>query len=521
MLSDSPNNNIILNPFVCLICNIVPEIVEIHEELGKIILKCNCGPNKEWDIYQYIQKLEQERKISSNSFKKESDQSLDDNSDDNIIKESAKNISDIIRINQLIDLTQRKYPNNYYHNMSLINLGKSIEKEYETPMNINQTINSVLKSKKALDDEKKAIQNLESLSVFIDNKVENLLLKGEPVEKNYKWLRDKGFEYISKIRFKHLIEINLSNNGITSVTYLNNMLLPHLKYLNLSNNLIMDIKPVAELLSEHMKEILLQDNQIDDIIDFKNSNFNELTLLRVDKNNINFKSKNFTDVLKKYGKKLFYKNIDFKEFNAKYNCNIDGNSQKVDLSSKSQGDIILTDFYCLINSNNFIKYLLLDDNKLQNPSILNRIPLRRLQILDLSLNLIVDIKFLKKLSKKCKLQKLYLNDNKIKDLSPLINYSTMADVDSLIFKELHCLTLKNNYFYEKKNELHFINKETLQIAKFIAEKLKDGFDFDLKEIKEEENRLNKKDEEKFNRVYLGENNTNENNANNFFLNDNN
>ena len=106
-------------------------------------------------------------------------------------------------------------------------------------------------------------------------------------------------------------------------------------------------------------------------------------------------------------------------------------------------------------------------------------------------------------------------------LSPLINYSTMADVDSLIFKELHCLTLKNNYFYEKKNELHFINKETLQIAKFIAEKLKDGFDFDLKEIKGEENRLNKKDEEKFNRVYLGENNTNENNANNFFLNDNN
>ena len=37
MLSDSPNNNIILNPFVCPICNIVPEIVEIHEELGKIM----------------------------------------------------------------------------------------------------------------------------------------------------------------------------------------------------------------------------------------------------------------------------------------------------------------------------------------------------------------------------------------------------------------------------------------------------------------------------------------------------
>ena len=44
---NSPNNNIILNPFVCPICNIVPEIVEIHEELGKEI-----------EIIKYISTIE-------------------------------------------------------------------------------------------------------------------------------------------------------------------------------------------------------------------------------------------------------------------------------------------------------------------------------------------------------------------------------------------------------------------------------------------------------------------------------
>ena len=55
------------------------------------------------------------------------------------------------------------------------------------------------------------------------------------------------------------------------------------------------------------------------------------------------------------------------------------------------------------------------------------------------------------MSKICEeLQKIYLNDNKISDISPLINYSKGQ---KFIFQKLKAVTLKNNPFYEKeKNE---------------------------------------------------------------------
>jgi transcription elongation factor Elf1 len=517
-MSTSQNNSILVNPYICPICNETPEIVDVLAETGKIIINCNCGQNKEWDVFEFLQKLEQTGKISPNSYKRQSNQSSNDNSEDNIILENAKNISDIIRINQLIDLTQRKYPNNYYHNISLINLGKSIEEENKTPTNINETVNEILKSERSTNEEVEAIKQLKSYKTYIDNKVEKLIIKGEKTSNDkYPWLKNEGFELISKIKFKHLIELNLASNGISSVSYLDNMLLPHLKYLNLSQNSITEIKPVAELLSEHMREILLHENKIKDIGDFKKSNFNELELLRVDKNNINIKSKNFIEVQKKYGKRLQYKSIDFKEFNNKYDCKIDESSKVLDLSSKRKGDIILIDFYSIINSTNKIISLTLDDNKLQNVSILNRIPLYHLTILDLSLNQITDIKFLKKLSKKCKLQHLFLHDNKIMDISPLINYSDEKD---LIFEDLKLLSLKRNNFvkYDNSEEFHFINKEALQISINLAEKLKEGFDFDLKKLEEEKRRLIRNNEGNLGRI---DGNANDDNNENNIMNENN
>ena len=139
-------------------------------------------------------------------------------------------------------------------------------------------------------------------------------------------------------------------------------------------------------------------------------------------------------------------------------------------------------------------------------------PLFHLEILDLSLNLITDIKFLKKLSKKCKLQKLYLNDNKIMDITPLVNYSDKNDKE-LIFKELQILTLKQNSFYQKH---HFINDEALDITICLAEKLKEGFDFDLKELKKEKESIINKKNDKLKRIKGDTDNANndENNINN-------
>ena len=92
---------------------------------------------------------------------------------------------------------------------------------------------------------------------------------------------------------------------------------------------------------------------------------------------------------------------------------------------------------------NNIKYLILDDNKLQDVFLLSRMPLYNLILLDLSLNFIVNIKFLKKITKKWKkLRRLYLNDNKINEISPLITTGDNNDIKLIL--EIETLTLKNN-----------------------------------------------------------------------------
>ena len=74
-------------------------------------------------------------------------------------------------------------------------------------------------------------------------------------------------------------------------------------------------------------------------------------------------------------------------------------------------------------------YLILENNKLSDVSLLKKMPLNNLNYLDLSLNLIFDIIFLKQMSKICvKLKTLYLHDNKITDISPLLK-----DNEDLIF----------------------------------------------------------------------------------------
>ena len=502
--------------FVCPYCNKTPTISSIHTGSGKIVIECGCKTkdNKRiWDVEEYIQKLEENKNINAYDFKKSNE--TEKTSKDKITNK-IRNISDIIRTYQLILLTQQKYPNNYYHNQSIINLAQSIEEENEIPANIDEII------KKNIEDNEKnendALLKLKkNFSVYIHNNVEKLTLKGPEKEKDHlKYLGNKGFELISKIRFKHLKEINLARNQINNVSYLDNMLLPHLEILNLSYNLIMNIEPVAKILSEKMKEILLNNNAIEKIDSFEKSNFPELETLRVDNNKINFKTKKFKEILKKYGNKLIYEDMNFSEFNKVYACDIKEESTKLELGSKKKPNLLI-DIYKVFNSQNKVMYLYLDDNRIQNASLLSKIPFYHLQLLDLSLNYITNIKFLKKMSKKCKdLQILYLNDNRICDISPLLVCSHPSEIKennnkNIIFEELKVLTLKNNKFYQRNNNLFLIDNATKDIIKHFITNLGDGFDFNNDEVgggKEEE------EKEKENNLIDATNDINTNTDNN-------
>ena len=285
----------------------------------------------------------------------------------------------------------------------------------------------------------------------------------------------------------------MANNQITKLDPLNNMLLPHLEIINFGDNQIEKINPLANLLSKNLSEIYLQNNKIKDLGPFLHSDFPLLEIFRVDGkgNEIAFKKKSFRAVQEKYKGILFHKAKSWESFNKEYEYNGDENYQnlfKIDLGSRRK-DKILIDLFPLILCPNNIKNLILDDNKLQDVSLLNRMPLYKLELLDLSLNFIANIKFLKKMSKKCKdLKRLYLNDNKINDISPLIQYSENSaydeqksitennvnsennsnneNKDTELIIDLELLTLKNNY-------LDLKDKTTKSILEMLIGKNKD------------------------------------------------
>ena len=87
---------------------------------------------------------------------------------------------------------------------------------------------------------------------------------------------------------------------------------------------------------------------------------------------------------------------------------------------------------------NKIRKLKLRRNKIEDPSILNRILFNFLEELDLSSNNIKNLKFLKGMKAK-NLKRLYLNDNYINDLSPLYNIKEY-------FQDLNTISLNNNNF---------------------------------------------------------------------------
>ena len=525
------------NKYICAEkdCNLIPKIINVHSETGIIVMQCHNNHLKEIDVEEYLKIIDEKSQIEPkenikvgenyeyDTFKKGTIISNEEKSDVNIIEEKSKDISNIIRaFNQLL-LAQENQPDNYLHNRNLLNLGKFIESEnsrsFDDKNNLkdyikksisnNQNIldnkyetkfdNIFKKLEEEKDQEKAALENLVNefginLEDCYQEKDLELKLKGPKNEGKYKKLGNKGFEYISQIRFKNLIELNLANNNITEISYLNNMLLPHLEVLNLSNNEITDIEPVAKLLSKNLRIIYLQYNKITDLVPVANLisqnlhviylqynqiedikpllkpkfSIESLKMFRIDNNKVDIKKLDFQKLIEKYKKKIIYEDKNWNDFNEKYKCYLDNDETKLDLSSRRKSELVI-DLFPLIAYPNNIKMLILDNNRIQDVSLMADMPLYYLEYLDLSLNLISSIIFIKKLSIKCqKLKILYLHDNKINDITPLCNYKYdeknekgNKEGNVICFENLETLTLKNN-------SLNFKDKATKEILKSIA-----------------------------------------------------
>ena len=193
-----------------------------------------------------------------------------------IIIEKNRILSNIIRFNNLILKTFEKFKNNYYHIKSVINLGKSIQKENLRDSQDIECMDYNLKN--SLYKQREAIDILKKKSdIFLSRNDTFLHLYNRNV-------RDEEFKLISQIKFNQLKEINLSGNNIKNIEYFNKMNLPYLEYLNMSYNRIENIEPIAELNSKELKEIFLQNNEIKDLYPFLESDFPKLEILRIENN---------------------------------------------------------------------------------------------------------------------------------------------------------------------------------------------------------------------------------------------
>ena len=311
-------------------------------------------------------------------------------------------------------------------------MGKSLE---EGNNRKSQDIKCLLNElSKDIDISQKAIGEL------INMKGIYLLRKNKYIHLSENELNDQHFKYISLIRFNQLKEIDLSKNNLENIQPFKRMSLPFLEFLNLSHNNITDIEPVTKLNSKMLQYIFLQKNNINNIKSFSDSIFPKLKILRVEDNNINLEDENgFNKIKNKFSKALIYKSLEEqkKEFKEKYGFD-SWDKDDIDLSDLKGGSEILNKVFLIISyyPKNTIKTLILRNNYIEDPSMLNRINFRCLETLDLAVNEIKDLRFLLEM-KAPKLKYLYLDNNIFSNINPLLREN---------FPKLEVLSLNKNEF---------------------------------------------------------------------------
>ena len=131
-------------------CDLIPRIINVHSEIGTIVMQCPNNHINDIDVEEYLEKID--KKMKQNIEPKESVKILEsydydssdkggtlisnnennktnESEDAKIIEEKNKDISNIIRAYNRLLLTQENQPDNYLHNQNLINLGNFILSE--------------------------------------------------------------------------------------------------------------------------------------------------------------------------------------------------------------------------------------------------------------------------------------------------------------------------------------------------------------------------------------------------------
>ena len=390
-------------------------------------------------------------------------------------------LQNIIEFNETILNKAERFKNEDFYVNSIKNMGKSLKEGNERNSKdikclfkgLSMGIHNSLKAFEELNNDNK------------DNKDNHLKRDCKYLQLSGKELEDNDFKLISQISFNLLKEIDISDNKIKNIQSFKKMSLPFLEFINLSFNQIKKIEPITKLKSKNIQYIFLQNNEIEDIEALLDSNFTNINILRVENYNTKFKNENDendkndkndkeikkrNNILKKieknYPGRFIYTpiKVQIKEFEKNYKYEISENKDKenirneIDLCDIRGGQKMLKDLFLIITykPRNNINKLILRNNDIKDPSILNKVNFNKLQTLDLAVNEIKDLKFLLDMKAK-NLKYLYLDNNEIEEIYHLLNTN---------LPNLEVLSLNENKFeseeMEKAPEYKKLEKKTIE-----------------------------------------------------------
>ena len=360
-----------------------------------------------------------------------------------VIEDQNKILNDLIRFNNLIIDTYRKFPDNYFHNINVQNLANLIEKENaRDPKELESIFKELEANIKIKNKSIKEFKDKYHLEIKGDE--ERLILRNRGLDDNF-------LRLLSKIRLTNLKEIDFSFNKIKNIDYLLNMNLTDLEYLSLNDNQIEDISHFKGMELNKIKELNLHNNIIKKIEPLMDVEMPVLELLRIDGNcDLKPTLDEMKKLIDKYKEQIVYVVQSFDDFNKKYDVKVRKTSTKLDFNGNSKGNEILKDLYLILPKDNELKELRLADCGINDISILSRLYLPQVEKIDLSFNKIIHIEALCNM-KENKLKYLYLNDNNISNISPLKRIK--------FYENKGKITIENNNIIIESAEVQNILKE--------------------------------------------------------------
>ena len=359
--------------------------------------------------------------------------------DKKIIIEKNKMLANMIIFNEILLQTYEDFPDNYYHAKNVEILTKSIELEN------SRDKNELDKLLQKLNAENK--KRMETLKQFKEKFGKELNGREKELSLDNLKIDNKITEDLFQINFYRLRDLDLSFNNIISINFIKKLNTLTIEIIKLGNNLIQDLGPLENIEFKKIIELDFKNNKVTDVSPLLSMKAETLKLLRIEENNLDHSLASFKKVIKKYTKKVNYMTMTYEVFNNKYKTNLSDKEKIIELSDLENGEDILKDLYFILDKNNGIEKLQIKKSGLDDLFYLEKIPFPKLKVLDLSYNNITSIQVFYKIKLE-NLKNLYLQNNKIQDISPL--YSFQANLESL--------KLQNNKFNADTEENQSIFK---------------------------------------------------------------